>query len=120
MKFNRVDRVSSLLHRNLTTFFFKELELRTGLLTITKVSMSSDLKIAKIYYSFLGVEKSKIQSLENKMTSLLFGFKRKFGRKMESLKQLPQMQLVFDDTPEKAQRIEMLIEETLPTHDELS
>lgn len=61
---HRIDRVESLIKEELSTIFFQKFALEDlGLLTITKVKVSHDLKIAKVYISIFEKEKRE-QSLK--------------------------------------------------------
>ena len=79
-----------------------------GLLTVTQVKVTDDLKIAKVYLSFFENKKS--------VEDLLIIFKDKhslirhhLGAQL-TLKYTPELRFYHDDTLEQAERIESLIE----------
>ena len=79
-----------------------------GLLTVTKVSVTDDLKIAKVYLSFLENKKpveDVLEILESKHNLI----RRHVGLKL-SLKYIPQLKFYYDDSIEYAQRIDDLIQ----------
>ena len=78
-----------------------------GLLTVTNVNVTSDLKIAKVYISFL---ENKIPAHE--LLQILIS-KRKLiryyvGSQVE-LKYIPELRFYYDDTMEYAEKIDKLI-----------
>ena len=79
-----------------------------GLLTVTKVSVTDDLKIAKVYLSFLENKKpveDVLEILESKKNLI----RRYVGLKL-TLKYIPQLKFYYDDSIEHAQRIDDLIQ----------
>ena len=79
-----------------------------GLLTVTKVKVKDDLKLAKVYISFLENKKPVedvlviLKSKHNLIRNLV-------GLKL-TLKYIPQLQFYYDDSIEHAQRIDDLIQ----------
>lgn len=78
-----------------------------GFLTITDVSVTQDLKEAKVYYSMLGSPIDKEMAAKALERSAGFLHRRLFERL--SIRRVPVLSFVYDDTPEKAQRVEMLL-----------
>ena len=79
-----------------------------GLLTVTKVTVTDDLKIAKVYLSFLENKKpveDVLEILESKKNLI----RRYVGLKL-TLKYIPQLKFYYDDSIENAQRIDNLIQ----------
>ena len=79
-----------------------------GLLTVTKVSVTDDLKIAKVYLSFLENKKpieDVLEIFESKHNLIRY----QVGLKL-TLKYIPQFQFYYDDSIEHAQRINDLIQ----------
>ena len=79
-----------------------------GLLTVTKVTVTDDLKIAKVYLSFLENKKpveDVLEILESKKKHI----RRYVGLKL-TLKYIPQLKFYYDDSIEHAQRIDDLIQ----------
>ena len=79
-----------------------------GLLTVTKVTVTDDLKIAKVYLSFLENKKpieDVLEILESKKKLI----RRYVGFKL-TLKYIPQLKFYYDDSVEHAQRIDDLIQ----------
>jgi len=105
----RQKRVSSLIKEELSSLF---LEIRQdsfpGLVTITRVEMSKDLKTAHVYLSLYGFkEKEKVlDSLESRK-----GFFRKAIASRTKLKYNPMLIFYLDKSPEYEERIDKIIED---------
>jgi ribosome-binding factor A len=106
----RTEKVAEELKHKLNSAMSKDLnELNLGLVTISKVMVSPDLRIAKVYLTFLGnqipVEKclSKLELRKKHIRHLL-------GKNI-TLRHIPELYFYHDDTFEYADRIEKLIKE---------
>lgn len=81
---------------------------RIGFVTITKVDVSDDLRLAKIYYSVFGEEGEKEESLKG-LESAKGYIKRELGRRVR-LKYMPEITFIFDDSMEYGSRMEELLQ----------
>ena len=79
-----------------------------GLLTVTKVKVADDLKLAKVYLSFLE-NKKPVNDILKILKSKHNLIRRITGSKL-TLKYIPQLQFYFDDSIKNAQRINNLIQ----------
>jgi ribosome-binding factor A len=70
------------------------------------VEVSPDLRIAKVYFSVIGGKKD-IQKQINIVLSMQKSVRARLAEKIE-LKYTPKVQLIYDDTPKKAQELEKL------------
>ncbi len=82
---------------------------RVGSVTVTEVKVSQDLRNAKIYVSILGTKEEAAESLEALKHAA--GFIRRMLGAVMRIKYTPELQFVYDDTDEKATRIEELLKE---------
>ncbi len=80
---------------------------RVGFVTVTDVKTSSDLRRARVYVSVLGSEAEREASLEGLRSAHGF-LQRKVARELR-LKNTPELEFVFDDTTERAFRVERLL-----------
>lgn len=83
---------------------------RVGLATCTRVQLSRDLKVAKIYVSVLGTpeeQKRTMQALEGAS-----GFVRRLLGQRLGLRASPEVRFLFDPSVEYGIRLERLIQET--------
>ena len=95
--YNRLERINKQIRQLISDAFIKQIpSSEYGLLTISKVKVSPDLKRAIIYYS---VFNSKISILD---INIFLNKKRKFFRKILSLKMktknIPDLSFFYDDT----------------------
>ncbi|MBI5243380.1 MAG: 30S ribosome-binding factor RbfA [Elusimicrobia bacterium] len=79
----------------------------SGFLTITGVDLSPDMKTARVYYSVLGSlldRQSTARALERSAGHIRTELTHKLA-----IKYVPKIVFVFDETPERAHRIESLL-----------
>jgi ribosome-binding factor A len=82
---------------------------RVGFVTVTDVKTSPDLRHARVYVSVLGDDAERAASLEGLQSA--HGYLQRRVASELRLKHTPTLQFVYDDTAERAQRLERLIEE---------
>lgn len=77
-----------------------------GLATVTAVEITNDYSYAKVFISFLGDG-----DVETKMKTLkgAAGFIRHELAQKMNIRKIPELRFVYDDTIEKAQKIEELL-----------
>ena len=87
----------------------------TGLISITKVSVTKDLKYCKIFVSILGA-----QDLNETMTALKSGagYVRKAIGDNIRMHSVPEVKFVFDDSLEYGEKIQKMIKDLNITPDE--
>jgi ribosome-binding factor A len=81
---------------------------RVGFVTVTDVKTSPDLRHARVYVSVLGDPAAREASMEGLRSAHGFLQGRVAGEL--HLKNTPALLFVYDDTAERAQRIEQLID----------
>jgi ribosome-binding factor A len=107
----RTEKVAEEIKHKLNTAMSKDLsEINgIGLVTISKVLMSPDLKLAKVYLSFLGnkepVEKC-LERINNRKRHIRYVLAKHI-----ILKYIPDLIFYYDDTIEYADKIQKLINE---------
>jgi len=106
--FSRSDRLKELFQHEISGLVaaLKDPGL-SGFLTVTGVDLSADMKTARVYYSVLGStldRESTARALERSAGHLRSELKGKL-----SIKYIPKIAFVFDETPERAHRIESLL-----------
>jgi ribosome-binding factor A len=80
-----------------------------GFLTITRVDVTSDLQQARVYYTTLGDDKARKESSRALMRAAPF-LRRQIGRRLR-LKRVPELDFFFDESVEKGDRIERILQE---------
>ena len=101
---DRIARVNSLIQREIGGMLEKKLQDgRYGMLTVTEVRVSRDLRHARVFISVYGEEHHKIEAI-----AYLNRKKRQFQSelgKLITLKRMPELQFVLDETAEKSARL---------------
>ena len=110
MNFKRSERVSELLRHEISTLVQEIKDPRLGFVTVTGVRLSDDLTDAKIFYSVFGSEEERRVSTEILQGSVP-GMRHVLGRRLESLRRIPVLNFVYDETPERAQRVDMILKD---------
>jgi ribosome-binding factor A len=106
--YNRADRVSSLIREGLSDILRKSIrDPRLAMATITKVKMSPDLKLARIYFTIHGgIEKSEIAT--KGFNSARGYIKRSLARKLK-LRYMPELEFFYDDSFDYGSHIDQLL-----------
>ncbi len=105
--FNRVDRVSDKVRHVISEVLLKNPILVTGLITITKVTMSKDLRFAKVFFSHIDTDLSS-DELEKKLNQSKSKIRYHVGKKLDA-QYVPQINFQFDKKYAKSARIEDLL-----------
>lgn len=111
-KENRMGRVDEELKKvisNIITYDLKDPNI-TGLISITKVKVSGDLKYAKVYVSMLNAKDNK-QVLSALKKSA--GFVRTEVAKRVNLRTTPEIIFIFDDSIEYGSKIDTILKEVI-------
>ena len=104
----RSERVGDEMRNILANIFISKIHIaEAGLLTVTNVKVTDDLKIAKIYISFLKNKimvdgLMKVLKERNKIIRYYVGLELQ-------LKYIPELRFYHDDTMENAEKIDRLI-----------
>ena len=108
MPSNRIGRINEEIQRELSALLrtVKDPRLQSGLITITHVDTTSDLRYARIYVSAL--DKSKEKDMMRGLRSAAGYLRRELGTALQ-LRYTPELQFIADDSIEKGAHIlEML------------
>lgn len=109
--FSRTDRIGDVMQRELSSIIQQELkDPRVSMVTIAEVKVSKDLAYAKVYVSVMMEEKAK-ETLEG--LNKAAGFLRAELAKRMSIRIIPKLSFVYDDTTIKANRISRLIDDAV-------
>ena len=80
---------------------------RVGFVTVTGVETSRDLRHAKVYVSVLGGERVRRDTMDGLKAS--HGYLQSRVSAALRMKRTPQLVFIYDETTDRAQRIELLI-----------
>jgi ribosome-binding factor A len=109
MRYPRADRVKKILREEISKILEYELkDPRVGLVTITRVDVTKDLRHAKVYFSVIGDESRKEQARQGVESAT--GFVRKMIGERVRLKFLPEIEFKYDDSIEYSQHISEVLD----------
>jgi ribosome-binding factor A len=106
----RSERVADLIHKEISEMLIRSIkDPRIGFVTITRVTVSDDIRLAKVYFSVTGSQSEREKSLTGLNSAR--GFVRKeLGRRMR-LKHTPDITFHFDPSIEYAIHIAEVIQQ---------
>ena len=109
-KNNRLDRVNEELKKNISHIIDQELQNSkvTGLISVTKVKVTPDLRYAKVYISILN-SKSIGKTMEGLKESS--GYIRSGIAKTMNLRYTPELVFEIDDSMEYGAKIDQILKE---------
>ena len=107
----RVDRINGLLREEISRLLSREIKdpRLSGLLTITQVRTSPDLRNAKVYLSVLGNDEANTTALQGIQSAATF--LRKQLRERLRLKYVPFLTFEIDDSMETSDHIFRLMDQ---------
>ena len=106
---HRLDKVASLIKEEISLIFLHKIQdSKMGLITVTNVKISPDLKHARIYLSTFDRENrdvimKRVNELKGMIRSQLAG--------RVSLRFVPELQFFIDDTPDYVEKMENLFKQ---------
>jgi ribosome-binding factor A len=108
---HRIDKVEHLIKEEISLIFLYKLQDKFnfssfGLITITSVKVSPDLKIAKVYISVL--EKDRRETALEKIKSAAGYIRSELASRIR-IKFVPELKFFIDDTLDYVEKIEGLI-----------
>lgn len=113
----RTDRVAEALQELVADLLLRQIkDPRIGLVTITGVKVTPDLRHARIFFSRLGDDAQRAQSLKG-LTSAAGFVRSQVARKL-SLRVAPEIVFEFDPGLEQAERVARLLKDALPRDSE--
>jgi len=110
-EFTRSERVSDALQKELAILIRENVrDPRVGMLSVTDVTVSRDLAVAKVYIAFVG-ERSREQ-IDQGLGALngAAGYLRKLLSSSISLRVTPKLTFFFDESGHRGQHLEALID----------
>ena len=110
----RIDRVNELLRSELSQLIARELKdpRVSGVITITEVVASSDLRSARVYVSVMGGDAEQREALEGIRSAA--SFLRRELRERINLRHAPHMTFLLDDSIAEGDRVLRLLDGVPP------
>jgi len=117
---NRIQRIATLIKKEVAEMLIREVkDPRIGMVTITGVAVSKDLRIAHIYYSALGSAK-QIQDSAIGLRQATKFIQREIGRRIR-MRYTPAIDFQFDHSLEYGSHIDKILQDlSLPKEEETS
>lgn len=104
----KADKIAGIIQKEVSEIIqFQLKDPKIGFITITDVTLTNDLSIAKVYVSFLGQkarEEAGMKALERSK-----GYIRSELAKRMTIRKVPQLIFLIDDSLEKGNKIERII-----------
>ena len=110
MSTNRPDRVGEAIRVELSQLLAKDVhDPGVGFFTLTKVSVSPDLQLARVYYTSMGDEKA-LRETEKALGRALPFLRRQIAQRVR-LRRVPELEFFFDKSVAHQDRIEQVLQE---------
>jgi ribosome-binding factor A len=110
----RIERVVAQLEKELSFILAQEIgDPRLGLITITRIVLTPDLKEATVFFSCLGEKQQVLNTLLRAK-----GFIRSCLARRIRIRHIPELDFRFDDSLEYSQHINKLFDEINKDHKE--
>ena len=108
MASTRPSRVGDQLRAEISDLLAREVhDPGIGFLTITQVTVSPDLQVARVYYTTLGDDKARRETARALGRATPF-LRRQVGSRLR-LKRVPTLEFFFDESIERGDRIERIL-----------
>ena len=107
---SRPDRVGDQIRAEVAELLSRELQdPGLGFVTVTRVHVTADLQIARIYYTTMGDDRARRRTAEALQRARPF-IRRSIGSRLR-LRRVPEMEFIFDESIEQHERLERLIQD---------
>lgn len=107
---SRPDRVGDQIRAEVATLLGREVQdPGLGFVTVTRVRVTADLQIARIYYTTMGDELARRRTAQALQRALPF-IRRAIGSRLR-LRRVPQIEFIFDESIEQHERLERILQE---------
>jgi ribosome-binding factor A len=105
---SRPERVGEELRQELSMLLLREVhDPGIGLVTLTRVTMSPDLQMARVFYTLIGDDKAKRETQKALERATPF-LRRQIGARVR-LRRVPELRFEFDKSIENQERIERIL-----------
>ena len=113
MSVRRAERVSEAVRQVIAELLLREIkDPRIGMITLTTVELSDDLRHGKVYFSCVGDQAARERSLSGLRSAAGF-IKAQVARRLR-LRYAPDLSFVFDSALEVADRLSSLLKDARP------
>jgi ribosome-binding factor A len=107
---SRPDRVADQIRAEVAELLAREVQdPGLGFVTVTRVKVTADLQIARIFYTSLGDDRAR-RATGRALDRATPFIRRQIGSRLR-LRRVPEIQFAFDESVEQHERIERLLQE---------
>ena len=107
---SRPDRIGDQIRSEVANLLGRELQdPGLGFVTVTRVRVTADLSIARVYYTTMGDDRMRRRTAQALQRALPF-IRRSIGSRLR-LRRVPEIEFIFDDSIEQHERLERIIQE---------
>jgi ribosome-binding factor A len=104
----RPDRVGEEIRKEVAQLLLREVhDPGIGLVTLTRVKVSPDLQLARVYYTIIGDDKARAET-DKALTRATPFLRRQIGARIR-LRRVPELRFEFDRSVENQDRIEKIL-----------
>ena len=109
MASHRPDRVGDQIRQELSELLSRGVvhDPGIGFITLTRVKVSPDLQVARVYYTTLGDEAARRETAKALQRATAF-FRRHVGSRLQ-LRRVPELQFEFDESIAHQDRVEQIL-----------
>jgi ribosome-binding factor A len=105
---SRPERIGEEIRQEISLALLREVkDPGIGLVTLTRVKVSPDLQVARVYYTTLGDEKARAETKKALERATPF-LRRQVGGRLR-LRRVPELRFEFDRSVEQQDRIEQIL-----------
>lgn len=110
MSSNRPDRVGEAIRHELSQLLAKDVhDPGVGFVTLTKVTVTPDLQLARVYYTSMG-DATALRETEKALGRALPFLRRQIAQRVR-LRRVPELEFFFDKSVAHQDRIEQVLQE---------
>jgi len=114
-RYSRADRVGQMIFQIIADTIRQKLDdPRILPVTITQVRLTRDLRLARVYYSLSGDAAAK-EAAKQGLVGAAGLFKKTLDEELH-LRFMPGLEFHYDETLDRAERIEQILKEVIPAH----
>jgi len=108
MQGSRPDRVGEQIRQELSQLLLSDVhDPGIGLITLTRVKVSPDLQLARVYYTIMGDDRAREETRRALGRATPF-LRRQIGSRIR-LRRVPELQFQFDESVEAQDRLERIL-----------
>jgi ribosome-binding factor A len=110
MSSSRPERVGEAIRDELSQLLAREVhDPGIGFITLTRVAVTTDLQLARVYYTLLGDEKAQRETAKALQRAVPF-LRRQLGSRIR-LRRVPELSFFYDQSIANTDRIEQILQE---------